>query len=67
MFKYSIYYSKPLKILVVLLLAWNSVIGQDKAVQETVSIPEPLMFDLVRGLGAKQGELEINASSRLCP
>ena len=28
--------------------------------QETVKIPEPLMFDLVRGLGAKQGELEIN-------
>ncbi len=29
--------------------------------QETVSIPEPLMFDLVRGLGARQGELEVNA------
>ncbi|WP_152285549.1 hypothetical protein [Flavicella marina] len=26
----------------------------------TVEIPEPLMFDLVRGLGAKKGELEIN-------
>ena len=26
-----------------------------------MSIPEPLMFDLVRGLGARQGELEINA------
>lgn len=26
----------------------------------TIVIPEPLMFDLVRGLGAKQGELEIN-------
>jgi hypothetical protein len=24
------------------------------------TIPEPLMFDLVRGLGAKQGELELN-------
>ena len=60
-FKYSIYNFKSLKILVVLLLSWNSVISQDKAAQETVSIPEPLMFDLVRGLGAKQGELEINA------
>ncbi len=28
--------------------------------EEVVSIPEPLMFDLVRGLGARQGELEIN-------
>jgi hypothetical protein len=51
---------KSLKILVVLLLSCNSGFSQDKALQETVSIPEPLMFDLVRGLGAKQGELEIN-------
>ena len=31
--------------------------------QETrpVHIPEPLMFDLVRGLGAEKGELEVNA------
>lgn len=59
--KYSIYYSKPLKLLAVLLLACNLVIGQDKVIKETVNIPEPLMFDLVRGLGAKQGELEINS------
>ena len=39
----------------------NSVVGQDSSIQETVSVPEPLMFDLVRGLGARQGELEINA------
>ncbi|TNJ43847.1 hypothetical protein KFZ70_07380 [Tamlana fucoidanivorans] len=32
-----------------------------EVVNETVRIPEPLMFDLVRGLGAKQGELEINS------
>ena len=63
--KYSIYYSKPLKILVVLLLACNSAIGQDKVIKETVNIPEPLMFDLVRGLGAKQGELEINSLADL--
>lgn len=28
--------------------------------EESLEIPEPLMFDLVRGLGAKQGGLEIN-------
>lgn len=50
-----------LKLLVVLLLSCHSVLGQDYAIKETVSIPEPLMFDLVRGLGAKQGELEINS------
>lgn len=55
------YYVGSLKILVVLLLGTGVVFSQDKAVTETVSIPEPLMFDLVRGLGAKQGELEINA------
>lgn len=49
-----------IKLLVVLLFSCNSVFGQDKAIQESVIIPEPLMFDLVRGLGAKQGELEIN-------
>lgn len=43
------------------LLSCNSVFSQEKAIQKTVRIPEPLMFDLVRGLGAKQGELEINA------
>jgi hypothetical protein len=35
--------------------------GQEGKIKETVNIPEPLMFDLVRGLGAKQGELEINS------
>ena len=63
--KYSIYYLKSLKILVVLLLSCNSVLSQDKVIQETVSIPEPLMFDLVRGLGAKQGELEVNSLADL--
>jgi hypothetical protein len=51
---------KSLKILVVLLLSYNSVLSQNKDPHETVSVPEPLMFDLVRGLGAEQGELEIN-------
>ncbi len=45
----------------VLFLSCNSIVAQDKAIQETPEIPEPLMFDLVRGLGAKQGELEINS------
>ena len=44
----------------VFFLSCNSVVGQGKGIQETVNIPEPLMFDLVRGLGAKQGELEMN-------
>lgn len=51
---------KPLTVALVLLLSSNPVFGQDPAFPETVSIPEPLMFDLVRGLGAKKGELEIN-------
>lgn len=60
-FKHSVYNLKSLKILLVLFLSFHSVFGQDRDIQETVSIPEPLMFDLVRGLGAKQGELEINS------
>lgn len=60
-FNYSIYATNVLKIFVVLLLSCNSVIGQDDSIQESVYVPEPLMFDLVRGLGAKQGELEINS------
>ena len=54
------YHSKPLMILALLLLVNNVIISQDKALEETVRIPEPLMFDLVRGLGANKGELEIN-------
>ncbi len=54
-----------LKLLVVLVLTCNSGVGQDKAIQEIVSVPEPLMFDLVRGLGARQGELEINALAEI--
>jgi hypothetical protein len=59
-FKYFIYYFKSLKIFGVLMIFCISVFGQENPPQETVEIPEPLMFDLVRGLGAKQGELEIN-------
>ena len=31
-----------------------------RAETHTVRIPEPMVFDLVRGLGAKQGEVEVN-------
>lgn len=34
--------------------------AQSNTNERIVSVPEPLMFDLVRGLGARQGELEIN-------
>ena len=52
------YYPNSLFFSLILLMSYNSVIAQEN---ETVSIPEPLMFDLVRGLGAQKGELEINA------
>ncbi|WP_136481745.1 hypothetical protein [Cognatitamlana onchidii] len=45
----------------IFLLNCHILFSQNEPIKETVSIPEPLMFDLVRGLGAKQGELEINA------
>ncbi|MBT8291904.1 MAG: hypothetical protein KJN70_01415 [Eudoraea sp.] len=34
--------------------------AQEKLPEETHDIPEPMVFDLVRELGARQGELEIN-------
>ncbi len=46
--------------LVFFLLATPTMLAQEKKSQVTVNIPEPLKFDLVRELGAKQGELEIN-------
>lgn len=48
---------KNVLVTLALLCIFPSLFSQEKA----VSIPEPLMFDLVRGLGAQQGELEINA------
>ena len=59
--KYSALYFESLIFIAVLLFCCSSVVGQNSANQESVRIPEPLMFDLVRGLGARQGELEINA------
>lgn len=60
-FKYSISSLKSILLLGVLLISYKPVTGQNETTKETVTIPEPLMFDLVRGLGAKKGELEINA------
>lgn len=52
-------------LFVIILFSNNQSFAQEADVMETVSIPEPLMFDLVRGLGAKKGELEINALADL--
>ena len=51
---------KALGFVWLVLLFHNSVQGQAHSAAR-VEIPEPLLFDLVRGLGAAQGELEINA------
>jgi len=51
---------RSFKVLVLFLLMANTLFGQNK-IEAIVQIPEPLMFDLVRGLGARQGELEINS------
>jgi len=40
------------------LLFGTSAVAQEV---QKLEIPEPLMFDLVRGLGADKGELEINS------
>jgi hypothetical protein len=48
-------------MLLVFLFFSLSIWCQEQVIEDIVSIPEPLMFDLVRGLGARQGELEINA------
>lgn len=55
------YLKKALTIAAILFFVFNVAIGQEQTKDEIVSIPEPLNFDLVRGLGARQGELEINS------
>lgn len=47
-------------VLTTLLLIFSSSWVQAQNEQKLIEIPEPLNFDLVRGLGAKKGELEIN-------
>ena len=39
---------------------WLQVLAQEESHEALDDIPEPMVFDLVRELGAKQGELEIN-------
>ncbi len=39
---------------------WLQVFAQEESNEEQDDIPEPMVFDLVRELGARQGELEIN-------
>ncbi len=39
-------------------------IATDEAAHAFVHIPEPMIFDLVRGLGARSGELEFNTLAR---
>ncbi len=39
---------------------WLQVFAQEESHEEQHDIPEPMVFDLVRELGAKQGELEVN-------
>ncbi|MBL7472563.1 hypothetical protein [Robertkochia sediminum] len=57
----SIYTIRPHLIFVLFLLIAVNTNAQEDDTIHAVEIPEPLMFDLVRGLGARQGELEINA------
>jgi len=51
---------QKLAFLIGLLLAFFKTNVQDFRENDPIEIPEPLMFDLVRGLGARQGELEVN-------
>lgn len=60
-FKYAIDHSKTLVTTMALIFFCHSIFSQEKPTEENVSIPEPLMFDLIRGMGPKQGELEINS------
>ena len=42
------------------LTIWSPLVAQEPLSSENHDIPEPMIFDLVRELGARQGELEIN-------
>lgn len=39
---------------------FSSLVAQEQVHEVNQDIPEPMIFDLVRALGARQGELEIN-------
>ena len=51
---------KALRCMIVATLSAVGVAKAAHAVGPAVTIPEPLVFDLVRGLGAKRGEFEAN-------
>lgn len=59
--KTAIYCNTPFKTLFLFFIISYTMVGQTEDIKENPGIPEPLMFDLVRGLGAKKGELEINS------
>lgn len=46
--------------LCLLLFSTSKGQAQSNSTNSAIYIPEPLMFDLVRGLGAQRGELEVN-------
>lgn len=48
-------------LITLLLLFVGTTTWAQEEIREKVEVPEPLNFDLVRGLGAIKGELEINA------
>ena len=44
---------------------WLQVFAQEEDYDQQKDIPEPMVFDLVRELGAKKGELEINVLAEI--
>jgi hypothetical protein len=47
-------------LLAVLFCGGPAVAADDDEAEPAVHVPEPMVFDLVRGLGAKRGEFELN-------
>lgn len=68
-------FSKPVFGVLMLLIFTHSNASAENVLQElsgeedtyayVSSIPEPMVFDLVRSLGARQGELEINSLAQI--
>lgn len=53
-----------LVVLLVALLPTRALASSPSQTQEHAEVREPMVFDLVRGLGAKRGELEVNTLLR---
>ena len=53
--------NQGLLLMIVCLLCTVSAFSQGDSEHETVEIPEPLLFDLVRVLGDAKGELKVNS------